>query len=102
VRVQEQSARGLRRYRQHLTHGFERVELFCLRIEFEGELHAVACGDVPHLADARGRPSNVTAALVNWTHDHRTAERSRCAAAALEGRQQLLAARSISKHPAVR
>src|SRR5262249_12725360 len=77
VGVEQEPAARMSAASVELTNALQAVELLRLRVEFEGEPHAVAGRDRGHLAQARRRFREIAAAPIDGTHHRRRAERLR-------------------------
>src|SRR5437899_6940785 len=89
VRVEEQTAARMRGLADDPAHHVEVVELLGLRVELDGQAHAVLGRDARRLAYARGGAGQIAAAAVGRAHHGGAAELTRPAAGLGERVQQL-------------
>ena len=101
IGVDQQATLRMGRLGQHLTQSIETVELARLRVELDGEPHAVAGRDVADLLDAARGGLDVARAHVDGTHHRGAAQTGRPFALLGEDAEQAAPHVAIRPHPSV-
>ena len=100
IGVEQEPAARVRGLGDDPAHDVEVVELLGLRVELDGELHAMTGRDVAGLAHVRRGTREIAATAVRGAHHRLAAERDRPPAGFVEGLHQLPALVAVGEHPA--